>query len=38
LMVHVPVLVVVSLLTQDRRPEKTEAFLAVARGEAVSGA
>lgn len=34
LMVHLPVLVVVSLLTQDHRPEATEAFLAVARGEA----
>ncbi len=34
LLVHLPVLVVVSLLTQDRRPAETEAFLEVARGEA----
>ncbi len=32
LLVHVPVLVVVSLLTQDPNPEKTEGFLRAARG------
>jgi len=32
LLVHIPVLVVVSLLTQDAEPEKTEAFLRTARG------
>ena len=32
LSVHVPVLVVVSLFTRDPNPERTEAFLSVARG------
>ena len=35
LLVHIPVLVTVSLLTQDPAPARTEAFLGVARG--VSG-
>jgi SSS family solute:Na+ symporter len=32
LLVHIPVLVIVSLLTQDRHPEMAAAFLAAARG------
>jgi SSS family solute:Na+ symporter len=32
LLVHIPVLVVVSLLTKDRDPEGSERFLEAARG------
>jgi SSS family solute:Na+ symporter len=36
LLVHVPVLVMVSLMTRDPDPDRSEAFLATARGAAVS--